>query len=391
MIHMKKLRFLNFLLMSMLVVPSVWADITIEKFSEDRFGNVAQQRVLDDEGKFCALIKVKTDVQGLLVDATQVRQKKGSKQLQTVYLVEQQCEAHPDEVWIYLSSKTKRFRLFHPSFGGMKEGSAFVRNGYYYPDTDINPEITYQMQIKCDESSLPATQLSPTLPKLVEAQFNSDQNANMMYFDGGRVHPGQTYLVPAGDHDFVTKRLFYKTSRQKVDAIPGRPLSLSSSLSRIPVDVFAGPEVGKPSSYSDLAYGFRAGIICRWGVYVSYLSTVGYSADGDPVKPELLPYEPLTPFSDPHCQYDQWSVGLIYRCFSSLHVYAGIGQATRSVNWQGLDDKRHEHLADHKSGSAWEAGVLYNVNKFYLSAGADCLDGSFGGRVGVGIFLNILK
>ncbi len=388
---MKKLRFLNILLMSVLVAQSAWADISIEKFSEARFGNVAQQRVLDSEGKFCALIKVKTDVQGILIDATQVRQKKGNIQEQTVYLVEQQCEAHPDEVWIYLSSKTKRFRLLHPSYGGMKEGSTFVRNGYYYPDTDIDPEIVYLMEIKCDASTLPASSVSPSLPNLVEAQFSSDQDAIMMYLDGGRVHAGQTYLVPAGGHKFVSKRLFYKTSRQTVDAVPGRPLSLSSSLSRIPVEVFAGPEVGKPSSYSDLAYGFRAGIICRWGVYVSYLSTLGYSANGDPVKPELLPYEPLTPFSDPHCQYDQWSVGLIYRCFSSLHLYAGIGQATRSVNWLGLDDKRHEHLADHKSGSSWEAGVLYNVNKFYLSAGADCLDGSYGGRVGVGIFLNILK
>lgn len=374
-------------------MQSVQAEISIERLTANRLHNVTQQRVIDDDGNFCALIKLKTEIKGIMIDANQARPKRYKNQDhdQTVYLVEPQCESHPDEVWIYLSSKTKRLRLFHPTYGGMNEESEEVRSGYYYLTESIHPELIYKMEIKCEEAQLQALTFSPNLPTLVEAQFHNEEDAVRMYIDRSRVRPGENYLVSAGEHTFKAKRLFYESKRQHVEAIPGQLLDLSASLERIPVNLFGGIEVGKPTSYSDLAYGFRVGIICRLGLYLSYLTTIGYTADGDAVQPDRLQYEPFAPYSDSHCQYNNWNVGLILNCVAGLHVYAGVGQASRSVNWLGLDSKRHELLSDQYDGFSWEAGVMYNVKKFYLSAGIDCVDGSYGGRVGIGVYLNVLK
>lgn len=372
---------------------SLRADISIVDFSTIRRGMVIQQRVLDDKGKFCALIRVKTDIKDIMVDATQVRKEKSASPDQTLYLLEPQCADHPDEVWVYLSSATKRIRLFHPVYGGMKDESAGVRYGYYYLPDDLSPELVYTMEIECKESDTStslnaATTMSHTL---VDAHFSCDDDATKLYLDGNRVIAGKKYLVPTGQHSFKASRLFHNTEKQRFEAIAKQPIDLSASLSRIPANVFGGIELGKPTSYSDLAYGVRAGILCRWGLYFSFLTTLGNATDGDAVDISRLPFESIPPYSDPHCQYQHWNVGLIYNCYSALHIYAGVGQATRSVNWLGLDGKRHEMVADHFSGTSWEAGLLCNWKKFYLSAGADCVDGSYGGRVGAGIYLNILK
>lgn len=391
---MNRFRFLLSLSLLLLTgIQSLKADISVVEYSVVRRGMNMQQRVLDDTGRFCALIRIKTDVKDLMVDATQVRDKKTANHDQTLYLVEPQCESHPDEIWVYLSSASKRIRLYHPVYGGMKDESEGVRFGYYYLPDGVNPEYVYKMEINCTGkgSSEIGNAVTPLNQTLVDVRFSSDDDADKLYLDGNSVRKGEYYLVPTGDHTFTARRLFYATEKQRFEAIANQSIDLKASLKRIPVNVFAGLELSKPTSYSDLAYGVRAGIVCRWGLYFSYLTTLGNAADGDAVNLACLPFESIPPYSDPHCQYNHWNVGLLCNCFSALHLYAGVGQATRSVNWLGLDGKRHEMLDDHFSGTSWEAGLLYNVNRFYLSAGADCVDGSFGGRVGVGIFLNILK
>lgn len=374
-----------------LTSPCARGEIHVKSFSQAILDREAQLHpVMDKDGKMCALVRVKFSEPGLSADATQIPKSDGKPKEQTLYRVEEPNEVHPDEVWIYLKAKTRRFRLSHPKYGNMAPGDG-IKDWFYQLSRPLDSGVDYIMEIECDENF--ATQFPLVLtemPVMSEVSFVADKGVKL-YLDGERVVTDRTYHVVEGNHRFSAGRLFHSTIHQRYATSATQPLQIQASPVRLPFYLLGGVEVGKPSAYADLAYGARIGYVARWGVYASFMTTMGNTADGPDADAGSLPHASLQPYDDPHYCLTSWHVGMIYRCFSPLHVYAGLGTATADVTWMGLDGKRHANPTDHVSAFSWEAGLLYNVHSLYVSAGTDYLQGRFGARVGIGAYLKLTK
>lgn len=380
----RRLTFFAFSLLAM----STWADIRITSFNLDTKDKDAMNHpVLDQYGHLCALIKIKTPFQGLGADALQQREKEEKKAKQTLYIIEPANAEHPDETWLYVSDQTKRLRLTHPLYGNLSEGTD-VRFGFYYPTIEIVTGLVYNMKIECDENDNYIKSTSSTaLPKIGTVSFETDDDRTTMWWDGGMVHPGQSYRVRQGEHSFKASRFFCKPIKEQYIVKSDQTLRISATPQKTSINILAGIEVGKPSSYSNLAYGARLGVsFLHWGYYASFM-TSGAKADGADVDTGTFTHEYKMPYTDAKCHYASWHVGAIYRLWAPLQVYAGLGYAQRDITWSGLDGKRHAYEPDHAGGASWECGLLCNVNKFYVSIGTDNLKGKFGGKMGLGVYL----
>lgn len=375
----------------LLTVWTVRAEIKVKSFSPAYGDQTATQRpVLGSNGYLCTLIKVKTSTQGILADALQMKETPyDTRRIQTLMRVEQPCPEHSDELWLYLTTETLRFRLMHPQYGLMDEDSNNMRNGYYELQWRLPEGSTYVMEIELTDNTQPvgASITSPTMPEMGEVKVESDDGWMRLRVDEARLKRGTTVFVPEGEHTFREGRFLNPKRSQPFTVRRGESLTLTSHPSELPVSLFAGAEVAKPTSQSEMGYGVRLGIVGRWGVYGSFVRTWGEGGSYPMLNRNGFAFEPLFAYSDPKVSYQSWCVGGIVRCWSCLHLYAGVGMGERHVSWLKDDGQRYESEEEQIDGFTFEAGALVNIHRFYLSGGAERLGDSWVGRVGFGLYL----
>lgn len=383
------------LLLLLLIIFSAYsmrAEISVIGFAPARSDMSAiDQPVLGSNGRTCALVKVKTTVPGILAEALQQREKPNDTQrVQTLMRVEQPCPEHSQELWLYFTTETKRFRLMHPDFGLMADGPN-VTNGYFVPQWEMLEGRTYVMEIELTDNTLPqgagGTMALPSLPGLSKVTLESDDAWMQLKIDDARLNRGTTILVPEGEHTFSEGRFLNPKHTQNIAVRRGEPLTFHAHPSSFPVAIFAGLELAKPTSQSEMGYGARLGIVGRWGVYASFVRTWGSGGSFPTLRKESFSLDPVFYYSDPEVIYQSFGGGFIYRCYSGIHLYAGAGYGSSKVTWLKNDGKRYELPEDTKSGLSYEAGALLNISRFYLSGGTEYLDGNWIGRMGVGIYL----
>ena len=386
---MKKLIFLILFLLS---TSYLRAEIKIKSFNYVRGDQTAiYHPVLGTNGQFCALVKVKTSVQGIMAEALQMRETpKDAKRSQTLVRIEQPCAEHRDELWLYFTTETKRFRLMHPDYGFLSEGPN-ISNGYFLPQWDMQEGNTFVMEIELTDNTMPQSAGSmmalPPLPEMSEVRLESDDAWMQLKIDDASVTRGTTILVPEGEHKFREGRFLNPKRSETISVHRGEPLTLKAQPSAFPVAIFAGAELAKPTSQSEMGYGARVGIVGRWGVYGSFVRTWGSSGSFPTLRKESFSLDPVFYYSDPEVIYQSFGGGFIYRCYSGIHLYAGASYGSSKVTWLKTDGKRYELPEDTKSGLSYEAGALLNVSRFYLSGGAEYLDGNWIGHLGLGIYL----
>lgn len=380
------------LLLFLLSALTIHAEIKVVSFTLVRTDMTADRYpVLGTNGKSCALVKVKTSEQGILAEAKQAKETPNETlRPQGLVRIEQPCPQHPDELWLYFTTETKRFRLMHPVYGLLADGED-LKNGYYLPQWTLQEGRTYVMEVELTPSSLPqgsgGTIALPAMPEMCEVKLESDDKWMRMKVDDGSAKRGTMMLVPAGEHTFSQGRFLNPKHRQKFTAHPGEQLTLTAQPSALPIAIFAGAEAAKPTNQSEMGYGGRLGIVGRWGVYGSFVKTWGESGPFEKLNKGSFAADPLFYYSDPKVCYQSWSAGFIVRCYSGIHVYAGAGSASCKVTWLKTDGKRYENVDETMSGLSYEAGALINLYQFYLSGAAECLDGNWVGRFGIGIYL----
>ena len=368
------------------------AEIKVTNFAPARSDlSAIEQPVLGTNGQICALVKVKTKVQGILAEATQQKEKPtDTPRVQTLVRVEQPCAEHSQELWLYFTTETKRFRLMHPTYGLMADGPN-ITNGYFVPQWEMLKGQTYVMEIELTDNTMSQNAGSvmalPALPEMSEVKLESDDAWMQLKIDDARVNRGTTIRVPEGEHTFREGRLLNPKRSETITVRRGEPLTLKAQPSAFPVAIFAGAELAKPTSQSEMGYGARVGIVGRWGVYGSYVRTWGSSGSFPTLRKESFSLDPVFYYSDPEVIYQSFGVGFIYRCYAGIHLYAGAGYGSSKVTWLKTDGKRYELPEDTKSGLTYEAGALVNVSRFYLSGGAEYLDGNWIGHLGLGIYL----
>lgn len=386
---MKKLIFLILFLLS---ASYLRAEIKIKSFNYVRGDQTAiYHPVLGTNGQFCALVKVKTSVQGIMAEALQMRETpKDAKRSQTLVRIEQPCAEHRDELWLYFTTETKRFRLMHPDYGFLNEGPN-ISNGYFLPQWEMLEGNTFVMEIELTENTLPqgagGTLAMPSLPVMCEVTTESDDSWMKLKIDNARVKRGSTILVPEGEHTFKEGRLLNPKRKQTFDVNSTEPLTLKAHASELPVSLFAGFEAAKPTSQADMGYGARLGIVGRWGAYGSFVKTWGDNGSFKPLLKESFIYDPVFTYSDPEVSYQSFVGGIIVRCYSCIHLYAGAGAGSRKVSWLKDDGQRYEVTDESQSGLTYEAGALINFYRLYISGGAERLGDNWVGHLGFGIYL----
>ena len=368
------------------------AEIKVTSFAPVRSDMTAiDHPVLGTNGHACALVKVKTKVQGILAEAIQQKEKPlDTLRRQTLVRIEQPCPEHSGELWLYFTTETKRFRLMHPEYGLMADGLT-VTNGYFVPQWELLEGRTYEMEVELTANSMPqgagGSMALPPLPELSAVTVESDDAWMRLKIDDARLTRGTTILVPEGEHTFREGRFLNAKQWEPITVRRGEPLTLNAHPSEFPVAIFAGFELAKPTSQSEIGYGARLGIVGRWGAYGSFVRTWGSSGSFPTLRKESFIHDPVFCYSDPEVIYHSVGGGLIYRCYSDLHVYAGVGAGSCKVTWLKTDGKRYEVPDESKNGLTYEAGALCNISRFYVSAGAENLGGNWIGHLGFGVYL----
>lgn len=352
-----------------------------------------QHPVLGTNGKICALVKVKTSTMGIMAEAIQAKESpQDAQRLQTLVRIEQPCPEHSDELWLYFTTETKRFRLMHPDHGHMAEGQN-ISNGYFVPQWEMLEGKTYAMEVELTDNTLPqgagGAMALPSMPRMCEVRVESDDSWMRMKIDDARVKRGTTLLVPEGEHTFKEGRFLNPKSKQTFTARSAEALTLKAHPSDFPVALFAGMEAAKPSSLSQMGYGARLGIVGRWGVYGSVVSTWGNNGPFQPLIKGSFVADPIFYYSDPEIVYQSFMGGGIVRCYSGIHVYAGLGMGSFKVTWLKDDGQRYEVQDEGQSGLTYEVGTLVNFSRFCLSAGTEYLGGNWVGHLGLGIYLKL--
>lgn len=380
------------LLLFIISVCSAYAEIKVTSFTPARSDMSAiDHPVLGTNGRACALVKVKTKVQGMLADALQLKEKPyDTQRIQTLIRIEQPCPEHSQELWLYFTTDTKRFRLMHPDYGLLTDGPN-ITNGYFVPQWEMLEGNTYVMEIELTENTMPqgagGTMALPSLPRLNEVTLESDDAWMQMKIDDARLSSGTMILVPEGDHTFREGRFLNPKHSKTISVRLGEPLTINANPSAFPIAIFAGLELAKPTSQSEMGYGARLGIVGKWGLYGSFVRTWGSSGSFPTFHKESFTVDPVFLYSDPEVIYQSFGGGFIYRCYGGIHLYAGVGYGSNKVTWLKTDNKRYEVSDESKSGLTYEAGALINVSRFYLSGGAEYLDGNWIGHLGFGIYL----
>ena len=373
-------------------VSIVHAEIKVKSFAPIRSDLTAiEQPVLGTNGQACALVKVKTLAMGIMAEALQLKEKPlDTQRLQTLVRIEQPCPEHSNELWLYFTTETKRFRLMHPDYGFMADGPD-ISNGYFIPQWEMHEGQTFVMEIELSENTMPqgagGTMALPPLPALSEVTVDSDDAWMQLKIDNTRIKRGYSILVAEGEHTLREGRFLNPKRTETITVSRGEPLTINAHPSAFPVAIFAGAEVAKPTSQSEIGYGARLGIVGRWGMYGSFVKTWGSSGSFPTLRKESFIYDPVFCYSDPEVVYQSYSGGFIYRGYSGIHVYAGAGYGSSKVTWQKTDGKRYEVPEESKSGLTYEAGALLNLSYFYVSGGAEYLDGNWIGHLGLGIYL----
>lgn len=138
--------------------------------------------------------------------------------------------------------------------------------------------------------------------------------------------------------------------------------------------------------------GIRAAIVKRHGFYVfgqtSFRSLPTTTARCD--RHGYLPAENYTPYYNDRSRTATYLVaaGAVHRFSKRFYCYEGVGYGKHQLAWQTTDEQWVYNTDRSKKGWAAEAGVVYRLNRFCLSAGAQTVTGSLWmGQVGFGVVL----
>lgn len=375
-------------------VYSAHADIVIHEYTYDPNDTSANLHpVLDKNSRPCAVLRLKTDDQAIRLEAYNTKGKRANNPESTLYYLELQNEEHPHELWAYLGEGTTMFRLIHPQSGLMADAE-YVTDGFFVPTSPLIAGATYTADVELSPASSPFDINSITLPKpveLTEVTFVANQKSVVYRWDNQTMLTDVAYKIPVGEHTLVTQRGMGQSMTDEYILLPGQKINIKSSFVKVPTYLIGGVEVCNPSTYSNLAYGVRIGIVRKWGVYGSFVTTFGGSSDGLDVDISHFYNQPISPYTDGFCQYTCATLGTIYRFDSPFHLYGGLGYANRTVTWLGRDNKRHEDKDSQQSGIAFELGALYNWRNLYFWAGTQCFGGKFSTNLGVGMYIKTSK
>ena len=136
--------------------------------------------------------------------------------------------------------------------------------------------------------------------------------------------------------------------------------------------------------------GLRVAMLKRHGFYVFRQSNfVGHpptlaecEADG------YLPLEGYMPYYSGHTRTSvyMFSAGAVHRLSARLYCYEGVGYSSYAVFWQTADGAWMQNTAQSRKGWAAEAGAMYGIKHFRLSAGVQYLAGNkWTGLAGMGV------
>ena len=244
------------------------------------------------------------------------------------------------EIWLYVPHGTRLLTIKHPLWGVLRD--------YRFP-TQLESRMTYELVIEPPLSALTQLMLSvkerPT--QLVRQEFMLPLSPPSLPYDKKRRTP-------------------------------------------LPWEYFA--EITASAGRNMVLPGIRAAIVKRHGFYIfgqtSFRSLPTTTAQCD--RHGYLPAENYTPYYNDHSRTASYLVtaGAVHRFLKRFYCYEGVGYGKHQLAWQTTDGQWVYNADRSKKGWAAEAGVVYRLNRFSLSAGAQTVTGSlWTGQVGFGVFL----
>lgn len=230
-------------------------------------------------------------------------------------------EVHQErgEIWVYIPQKAQRITIRHPKFGVIRD--------FYFP-VPIDSGNTYEMNLKVPQT---ADDIQPK-KLIIEHKFET------------------------------TKNLPLRGESGEIKSVEKKPVTNKGFLVLADIGIRKNP-----------SYGLRLGYYKKIGGYVNFRSNfVSASTDYNCFSDGSIENGSSiwTTGEEKHSRLNLCA-GVITQVTDWLSLYAGAGYGKSTLAWEDVNGKWAEVKDFSYKGVAIDAGVVFTINHFAISAGVN--------------------